>query len=115
MPPRRRSGTFTDDDRAIEGLPIRLVIALVVGVAALTIMMNMLAGLGDIGQTDVYVEYDDANDEVVFHEVEVVRTAPDGVWVTGPPDEIRLITVGQGFVSAGQSVRPRPAEDREEP
>ena len=57
----------------------------------------------------------DANDEVVFHEVEVVRTAPDGVWVTGPPDEIRLITVGQGFVSAGQSVRPRPAEDREEP
>ncbi len=28
------------DDRAIEGLPIRLVIALVVGVASLSVMMN---------------------------------------------------------------------------
>jgi hypothetical protein len=33
------------DDRAIEGLPIRLVIALVVGVASLGVMMNMLAGV----------------------------------------------------------------------
>lgn len=33
------------DDRAIEGLPIRLVIALVVGVASLGVMMNMLGGI----------------------------------------------------------------------
>ncbi len=33
---------FRSDDRAIEGLPIRLVIALVVGVASLSVMMNMI-------------------------------------------------------------------------
>lgn len=36
---------FRSDNRAIEGLPIRLVIALVVGVASLSVMMNMLSGL----------------------------------------------------------------------
>lgn len=36
---------FLADDRAIEGLPIRLVIALVVGVASLGVMMNMLSGV----------------------------------------------------------------------
>jgi len=35
---------FADDDRAIEGLPIRLVIALVVGVATMSVMLNMLSG-----------------------------------------------------------------------
>ena len=40
---QRRS--FRADDRAIEGLPIRLVIALVVGVASLGVMMNMLTGI----------------------------------------------------------------------
>ena len=40
-PPTR---SLRDDDRAIEGLPIRLVIALVVGVASLGVMMSMLDG-----------------------------------------------------------------------
>jgi len=44
---------FRDDERAIEGLPIRLVIALVVGVAALALMMNMLSGLGGMSKTEV--------------------------------------------------------------
>ncbi|NHN41573.1 carboxypeptidase regulatory-like domain-containing protein [Halorubellus sp. JP-L1] len=41
------------DDRAIEGLPIRLVIALVVGVASLSVMMNMLAGVGGLAAHEV--------------------------------------------------------------
>jgi hypothetical protein len=40
-----RPGRLTEDERAIEGLPIRLVIALVVGVASLGIMMNVLGGI----------------------------------------------------------------------
>ncbi|WP_245675834.1 efflux RND transporter periplasmic adaptor subunit [Halofilum ochraceum] len=52
----------------------------------------------------------DADNQVVFHPIEVIRTAPDGVWVTGLPERIRLITVGQDFVSAGERVRPRTAE-----
>lgn len=47
-----------DDTRAIEGLPIRLVIALIVGVASLSVMMGMISGLGTLGVTEVDVEPD---------------------------------------------------------
>lgn len=40
---------FAADERAIEGLPVRLVVALVVGVAGLSIMLNMLSGLSGLG------------------------------------------------------------------
>ncbi|MFC6716237.1 hypothetical protein ACFQGT_07980 [Natrialbaceae archaeon GCM10025810] len=53
------SRPFASDDRAIEGLPVRLVIALVVGVAALGLMMNMLGDIGDIGQNELSVEWED--------------------------------------------------------
>lgn len=55
---RRRHRSLLEDERAIEGLPIRLVIALVVGVAALGIMMQILSGFGGFGpDTEVTVEY----------------------------------------------------------
>ncbi|MFC6836667.1 DUF7382 domain-containing protein [Halomarina ordinaria] len=47
---------FRDDDRAIEGLPIRLVVALVVGVATLSIMMNMLSGVNGLAVTELDTE-----------------------------------------------------------
>ena len=43
------------DDRAIEGLPIRLVIALVVGVASLSVMMNTISGLRAMPVTELDV------------------------------------------------------------
>jgi len=52
----RRTPTLSRDERAIEGLPIRLVIALVVGVASLAIMMQMIGGLGFNAQQEVTVE-----------------------------------------------------------
>lgn len=51
--------SFASDDRAIEGLPVRLVIALVVGVAALGIMMSMLGDIGDIGENELSIEWED--------------------------------------------------------
>ncbi|SEP20294.1 hypothetical protein SAMN04487948_1213 [Halogranum amylolyticum] len=48
-----RSQSFQADERAIEGLPIRLVIALVVGVASLSVMMNMLGGLQGLSVTEL--------------------------------------------------------------
>lgn len=47
------------DDRAIEGLPVRLVIALVVGVAALSVMMGMIDGISGVGMTEIDVELDE--------------------------------------------------------
>jgi hypothetical protein len=48
-----RVDRFRGDDRAIEGLPIRLVIALVVGVASLSVMMNMLSGINGLAVTEL--------------------------------------------------------------
>lgn len=48
-----RLDVFRGDERAIEGLPIRLVIALVVGVASLSVMMNMLSGVGGLTVNEV--------------------------------------------------------------
>lgn len=52
--------SFSDDDRAIEGLPIRLVIALIIGVVSLGIMLQILGGIdGFEGDTEVDVEFED--------------------------------------------------------
>ena len=41
------------DTRAIEGLPVRLVVALVVGVASLSVMMNMISGIQGLAVTEL--------------------------------------------------------------
>ncbi|MFB6081228.1 MAG: carboxypeptidase regulatory-like domain-containing protein [Halanaeroarchaeum sp.] len=45
--------TFRRDERAIEGLPIRLVIAFVVGVASLSLMLSMLSGVQSFGVSEL--------------------------------------------------------------
>ena len=45
---------------------------------------------------------------VEFHPVEIVRTDGSGIWVSGLPDPVRVITVGQGFVHPGQRVEAVP-------
>lgn len=49
---------------------------------------------------------------VTFYPVKVVRAQIDGIWVTGLPDAADVITVGQGYVSAGETVAPAPAEQK---
>jgi multidrug efflux system membrane fusion protein len=41
---------------------------------------------------------------VVVHPVEIAHSEANAVWVTGLPDTADVIVVGQGYVSAGQSV-----------
>jgi len=53
------------DNRGIEGLPIRLVIALVVGVASLAIMTSILGGLPTFEQTEVTVQVTDGGQMTV--------------------------------------------------
>lgn len=57
--------TLRTDERGIEGLPVRLVVAVTVGVAALGIMLGMLAEFDDPGTTEVTVE---ASDELLVPE-----------------------------------------------
>lgn len=51
----------------------------------------------------------DADNRVSFALVEIVRAQTDGIWVTGLPEAVDIITVGQGFVNAGDLVNPQPA------
>lgn len=78
--------SFTRDDRAIEGLPIRLVIALVVGVAALALMLNMLGGIGDVGDTEVTVEVND--------EDQIIEAGADGTDTRGD-DEVLVDVIDE--------------------
>lgn len=55
----RRVDGLRNDERAIEGLPVRLVIAVAVGVAALGLMMGALDGFDGFGTTEVTVETSD--------------------------------------------------------
>ncbi len=41
---------------------------------------------------------------VEFHPTEILRAEAGGVWVSGLPDPVRVITVGHGFVRPGQQV-----------
>jgi membrane fusion protein, multidrug efflux system len=44
------------------------------------------------------------NEVVAFYPVTIVRDTREGVWVTGLPNTIDIITVGQEYVTAGQRV-----------
>jgi len=60
--------------------------------------------LSDTGQMGVRAI--NADDIVVFHEVNIIKDEADGVWVTGLPDVARVIVVGQQLVVAGETVAP---------
>ena len=47
----------------------------------------------------------DDDQRVHFYRIDVVREDAEGLWVSGLPAEVTLITVGQEFVSPGQQVK----------
>lgn len=47
----------------------------------------------------------DANSKVVFYPVTIVKDAREGMYVTGLPPKVDVITVGQEFVKAGDTVK----------
>jgi multidrug efflux system membrane fusion protein len=67
-----------------------------------------LLTLNDAGELGIKAV--DDQDLVVFHPADVVRAGADAVWLAGLPEQLRVITVGQGFVRAGDRVRPVPEE-----
>lgn len=48
----------------------------------------------------------DAADVVGFIPIQLMRDAPQGVWVTGLPDQATVIVLGQEYVTAGVTVAP---------
>lgn len=70
--------TFWHDNRAIEGLPIRLVIALVVGVASLAVMMNVITGLDTFGSEELSTQPEPEIIQEGQTDIDVQVTGPDG-------------------------------------
>ena len=78
----RSTSALLRDERAIEGLPVRLVIALVVGVASLSVMMGMISGIDGLETSELDAQPDpDVVDADSFHGTLVVTVVDD----TGQP------------------------------
>jgi len=82
------------DERAIEGLPVRLVVSLVVGAACLSVMLNMVQGIGTLAVTELDVQ----------PTPEVVETGPQELTLTvvdadGDPVSGAIVVVKSGTAS----------------
>ena len=64
-----------------------------------------ILALNDAGQIGVRIV--DDNDTVRFIDIKILANDTDGVWVSGLPERVRIITVGQEYVTAGQKVIPK--------
>lgn len=63
-----------------------------------------ILSLSDVGA--VGVKTVNADNIVEFKPVRLLKDTPDHLWIGGLPDNIRLIIVGQDFVTSGQEVNP---------
>ena len=88
-----RAGETAQIAIASDGAPAHLVPA-----SALT--------LNDAGRLGVrHVSQGENGPEAAFAEVRVVRDTLDGFWVSGLPETIDIIVVGQDFVTAGTPIK----------
>ena len=96
-----------EDDNVAAGLTAELRLQLnevpahLVSSAVLT-----LTDVGAIGVKSV-----DEGGVVRFHAVGIEADTPEGIWITGLPEELDIITVGQEFVLDGQKVEAVPEGD----
>lgn len=98
-----RKSPFVVDDRAIEGLPIRLVIALVVGVASLSVMMSMLSGLHGLAVTELDTKPSPEVVEPGSNEVKVTVVDPEGEPIAGATVVARGETARIGGIQTGKT------------
>lgn len=88
------------------GLSARIVLP--TGIARGHFVSPAILSLGTSGELGIKTV--DADNRVAFSLVSIVRAQTDGIWITGLPDTASIITVGQGFVQAGDLVNPQVAE-----
>jgi multidrug efflux system membrane fusion protein len=94
-PPRQRGGMT-----ATLHIPLETVPAHKVSPALLS-----LDDSGELGLKSV-----DKEGVVRFHPIEILKSERDGLWLGGLPERVELITIGQGFVRAGDRVEAVPAK-----
>ncbi len=77
-------------------IPVRFVSAYQLSPALLSLSPSDLLGVKVVNEED----------RVEFIQVEVIKSTADGLWITGLNKGARVITVGHGFVRAGDQVIP---------
>ncbi len=94
--------TVPNPDFAISsGLSAEIMVALSAQPAhKISMSYVVLDANGEMGVRTV-----DDDQRVRFYRIDVVREDAEGLWVSGLPTEVTLITVGQEFVSPGQQVK----------
>ncbi|MCY4477008.1 MAG: efflux RND transporter periplasmic adaptor subunit [Gammaproteobacteria bacterium] len=94
--------TVPNPDFAISsGLSAEIIVALSAQPAhKVSMSYVVLDANGEMGVRTV-----DDDQRVRFYRIDVVREDAEGLWVSGLPTEVTLITVGQEFVSPGQQVK----------
>lgn len=89
-----RDGKIPSGISAEAKIPTTSAMAHFVSPAALT--------LNDEGVLGVKAVSEDR--KVVFHKANIVRSNGNGVWIAGLPEQVTIITNGQGFVRVGEEV-----------
>lgn len=96
-----------NDDRAIPaGISAEVVIP--TGEALAHFLSPSIVSLNSEGTLGVKTV--NGGDVVEFFPIQVVRAQIDGIWVTGLPDQVDIITVGQGYVNEDEIVAPSAGE-----
>ncbi len=87
-------GALVSGISAALSIPVRFVSAFQLSPALLSLNNADKLGIKIVNPQDI----------VEFLPVQVIRSTADGLWVAGLPEGTRVITVGQGFVQAGDKV-----------
>ena len=96
------------DGRVLAGLAAQL--RLPFGQNTAHLIASSVMTLSDEGKIGIKA-VDDEN-RVKFWPIEIIDDGPDGTWVSGLPDVVTLIVVGQEYVATGQKVAPVTASDK---
>ena len=96
--------TVENDDSAVPA-GVSAQIRIPIGDTTAHFLSPAILSLGTDGTLGVKTV--DADNKVVFTAVTIERAQTDGVWVSGLPDAVDIITIGQGYVNNGETVDPK--------
>lgn len=92
------------------GIPAGLTASVNLGLGEVPSVLTTPATLVLHDDGRVGVRYVDPSNIVQFTEVTVIDDAPDGIWVSGIPAGVNLLTAGQDYLKEGVEVSPRVIE-----
>jgi len=85
------------DYKIADGMTTEITIP--IGMVAAHLIPSSALSLDESG--NIGIKTLDEENNVLFYKVKIIKEAKGGLWVTGPPDNAKIITTGQAFVREG--------------